>query len=159
MERRAAVFAVRPDLAQALMSGEKRFEFRRVRPTLDYGDTVFVYSTSPEKAIIGTFTCGTIVEGSPLALWRRLGHRSGTSRARFLGYFADTDVAYAIEVMSPAAWREPLSLSTIRHRIPGFHPPQSYRFLLPRESLTRVISSHAANGTSNRNGHRERPTP
>ncbi len=159
MERRAAVFSVKPDFAQALISGAKRFEFRRVRPTLDWGDTVFVYATSPRKAIVGTFMCGRIVEGRPLGLWKKLGRHSGTSRQHFLEYFADTSIAFAIEVTNPSAWSEPLPLARIRRRIPGFHPPQSYRYLVSDDSLNRAINAHTANGLSVSNGRLySRPT-
>jgi predicted transcriptional regulator len=143
MERRSAVFAVRPTFARALIAGSKRFEFRRVRPALDRGDIIFVYSTSPEKAIVGTFMCGQILEGKPLGLWNRLRNHAGTSRRHFLEYFADADVAFAIEATSPIAWSEPLSLARIRKRLPGFNPPQSYRYILETDSLGQLISAHS----------------
>lgn len=140
MERRTALFSLKPAFASAILSGEKRFEFRRVKPSLDRGDTIIVYSTAPDMAIVGSFVCGRILQGSPSYLWRNLGSKAGTTRASFLDYFADSEVAYAIEVKKPTAWLNPLSLSTIRKRLPAYHPPQSYSFLLPEDSLARLLS-------------------
>lgn len=154
MERRAAVFSIKPHLIEAIISGDKRFEFRRVRPALEYGDTVFMYSTSPEMAIVGEFTCGRILEGSPTSLWRKLGKDSGTSRAGLLDYFSDKDTGFAIEIEKPLVWSHPLNLASIREGAPGFHPPQSYRFLSPQDRLTRIIGAHESNGAANRKSKR-----
>jgi predicted transcriptional regulator len=146
MERRTALFSLKPTFASAILSGEKRFEFRRVRPSLDRGDTIIVYSTAPEMAIVGSFLCGRILEGSPSSLWKSLGSKAGTRRASFDDYFADSEIGYAIEVRKPLAWSNPLSLSAIRERFPKYHPPQSYSYLLPEHSLTRLISQRMPAG-------------
>ncbi len=129
MERKRAILAVRPHLAQALVTGEKGVEFRRARPAFQVGDIIYVYATSPVQAIIGTFTCGTVIEGSPTKLWRDYADTSEITRAHFRDYFNGNGKGYAIEVTDPRAWTSPLILDDLRDLIPGFHPPQSYRFL------------------------------
>ena len=139
MERRSAVFAIRPALAVALLQGTKQIEFRRVRPALEPGDRVFVYSTSPTQAIVGDFECGKLFEGKPELLWRKFRHNADTPRALFKEYFAECDWGCAIEVVRPIAWDAPLSLAAIRRQIGKFHPPQSYKFLAPRDPLMKLI--------------------
>ena len=129
MERKRAVLSVKPRLARALVAGEKRVEFRRARPTFQPGDTIYVYATSPIQAIVGSFICGSISEGTPTKLWRHHADGSEITRAFFRDYFNGSGTAYAIEVRHPKAWTSPLSLDSLRNLIPGFHPPQSYRFL------------------------------
>lgn len=129
MGRRYAVFSVKPKFARALLDGRKKFEFRRMKPTLRPGDIVYVYATSPVKAVIGSFVCGTVVEGSPTRLWDDLGADSHTPRSYFRRYFHDARRAFAIEVQSPMSWARPLELDDVRAKIPGFWPPQSYRFV------------------------------
>ena len=129
MERRYAVFSVKPRFAEALVDGRKKFEFRRMKPTLRPGDVVYVYATSPVKAVIGSFVCGGVVEGSPTRLWTEFGHVSETSRADFREYFRDKNRAFAIRVMSPLSWSRPIHLDDMRLKVPGFCAPQSYRFV------------------------------
>ena len=129
MERRRAILAVRPQLAEALVTGEKQVEFRRTRPRFEAGDTIYVYATSPVQAVIGSFTCGSIIEASPTRLWRHYANGSEITRAYFREYFNGTGKGYAIQATSPNLWSSPLTLDTLRQLIPGFHPPQSYRFL------------------------------
>lgn len=150
MERRTAVLAVRPNLAVALLHGSKQFEFRRIKPALRHGDLIYVYSTAPVQAILGGFSCGDILEGKPETLWRKLRRNAGTPRAVFREYFADSERACAIEVIEPFAWLTPLTLTAIRCHLPSFHPPQSYKFLVSGDPLTRLIDGFAANGGSSR---------
>ena len=135
MERKRAILAVRSHLAQALVIGEKRVEFRRTRPAFKAGDIIYVYATSPVQAIVGTFTCGSIIEGSPTKLWQDHANTSEITRALFRDYFNGSGKGYAIEVRHPRAWTSPLSLDRLRDLIPGFHPPQSYRFLSDKFDL------------------------
>lgn len=129
MERRYALFAVRPEFAEALVEGRKRFELRRTRPSLRPGDVVYVYATSPVMAVVGSFVCGDVVEGSPTGIWSQVGREAEVSRSRFRAYFQSASRAFAIEVLSPRTLRSPLSLKTLRLAVPGFHPPQSYKFV------------------------------
>ncbi len=156
MERRSAIFSVKPELAAALVAGTKKFEFRRVRPALNPGDRVYVYSTAPAQAIIGDFQCGEIYEGTPESVWRRLGRNAGTPRAIFKEYFAASDRAYAIGVIEPSAWSTQLSLATIRRSIRNFHPPRSYIFLAPKDRLTQLIARFSRNGAPNPGSHQTR---
>ena len=146
MGRQAAIFAVKPDFASALVSGAKRIEFRRVRPTLAQGDLVYVYSTAPVKGIVGTFVCGDIFEGSPDTIWRRFKRNAETTRALYREYFDGARRAIAIEVKEPTHWTRPLFLPAIRRRFPNFHPPRSYRFLASGDPLTRLIDGFPLNG-------------
>ncbi len=135
MERKYALFAVRPEFANALVAGRKPFEFRRTRPSLREGDVIYVYATAPVKAVIGSFLCGGVVEGSPTGVWTQCGRNAELSRRRFRDYFKNAGRAYAIEVMSPRPLTAPLTLQMLRDALPGFHPPQSYRFVPKRLGL------------------------
>ncbi len=144
MECRSIVLSVRPLMAEALISGGMRHEFRRVRPMINNGDIIYVYATSPVRAIVGTFICGDISEGDPDSLWRRLGAAAHTPRSLFREYFANAEMAAAIEVLEPKAWSEPLPLDAIRKKLSTFHPPQSYKFVEPEAMLDSILTRHAS---------------
>lgn len=129
MEGRRAILAVRPHLAQALVAGRKRVEFRRARPALGAGDIIYVYATSPVQAVVGSFICGNVVEASPTTLWREYSRASEITRAAFRDYFNGSRKGYAIEVTDPTEWIPPLALHRLREVMSGFHPPRSYRFV------------------------------
>jgi predicted transcriptional regulator len=129
MEHRRAILAVKPHLALALVTGEKRFEFRRVHPAFRTGDIIYVYATAPVQAIVGSFTCDRIIEGTPRELWQACEGASEPTRSFLRNYFDGRAKGYAIQVRDPRARTSPLTLDILRELIPGFHPPRSYRFL------------------------------
>lgn len=146
MERKYAIFAVRPGIAEALVQGEKGVEFRRVRPSLDPGAVIYVYSSSPVRAIIGTFVSGDMVSGVPNSLWKRFAAVAGIPRSLFASYFDGSSCGCAITVEQPRVWQTPLSLDTIRSHIPGFRPPQSYMFMGEGDPLLALLASYPSNG-------------
>lgn len=146
MERKYAIFAVRPSIAEALVQGQKGVEFRRVRPSLGPGAIIYVYSSSPVRAIIGTFLSGDIVSGAPNSLWKRFAAVAGIPRPLFASYFDGSARGCAIIVEQPRVWRTPLSLDGIRGHIPRFRPPQSYMFMGEGDPLLSLLTSYSSNG-------------
>jgi predicted transcriptional regulator len=120
MVTRDVLMSIRPQYADAILSGSKRYELRRRRPSFGVGSRVIVYSSSPDQQFLGTFEAGAIHEANPEKLWKLVRAQAGIDRLAFASYFADCDVAYAIEVRSPQRL-EPTRLR--------FRPPQSYLFL------------------------------
>lgn len=118
------LMSIKPAYAAAIFDGTKTVELRRRRPSFETGTCVVVYSSSPKKAVCGTFKAGGVISDKPDDLWDLVGDRSGVDRDTFDAYFAGTTTAYAIEVESPIAIA-PIPL--------GFRPPQSYLFLRDRE--------------------------
>lgn len=127
--RRMLLLSVRPEFAEPLIRGEKRYELRRIRPAVGPGDMVWVYSTQPRCALLGGVGVAAVHRQRVGALWRRVRRVCGVSRATFDGYYEGCSEGYAIEVCEPTPLREPLTLDELRRRVPGFSPPQSYWYL------------------------------
>ena len=51
---RVLMLSVRPRFARALLAGTKTAEIRRRFPDVPVGTTVVLYSSSPERALLGT---------------------------------------------------------------------------------------------------------
>lgn len=141
MECDTYLFSVKPAMAEALVSGRKKYEFRRARPALKPGSLVYVYAVSPVRAIVGSFQAGEVTEGEPNDVWRRLQSEAGTPRDIFFSYFRDRDLCFAVSVRCPVEWRASLELDTIRELLGGFQPPRSYRRVTER-ALLDVICRH-----------------
>jgi predicted transcriptional regulator len=120
MVSRDVLMSIRPEYADAILSGTKTFELRRRRPSFAVGSQVVVYSSAPDQKLLGTFEAGVVHEGSPEDLWRRVKANAGVDRGTYDAYFAGCEVAYAIEVRAPRRL-DPRPLK--------FRPPQSYLFL------------------------------
>ncbi len=139
MGRQRAVFAVRPPWASALVTGHKRFEFRRVRPNIKTGDILYIYATSPIKAVVGTVVCAGVIEGHPAELWQSCGRAGHVPESRFFEYFDGSERGVAIEVTDASPWAAPLRLDAIRSHCPAFSPPQSYCFIADDSAVARLL--------------------
>jgi predicted transcriptional regulator len=81
-----AVFAIKPIYANAIISGEKTVEFRRNGAPSNITHMV-VYSTSPDKKVLGICDVTKCITASPQSLWRRFGSNGRISRKDFFIYF------------------------------------------------------------------------
>lgn len=135
MVNRDVLMSIRPEYAEAILSGKKTFELRRRKPSFAAGSRVIVYSSSPDRQLLGTFEAGRVHEASPQELWQTVSKTAGVSREKFDAYFEGCALAYAIEVKAPTR----LKPSPLRMR-----PPQSYLFLCPGRTGHRRVLRWAA---------------
>jgi len=116
--------SIRPQFAEAIFRGEKRFEFRRAifrRPV----KVVIVYTTSPVSQVIGEFEVEGIISDTVEGLWRRTKHSAGIDRDRFFGYFDGRTSGYAIAIGAVRRYRRPMDVSATF----GVRAPQSFLYL------------------------------
>lgn len=115
--------SIKPEYAHRIFDKTKRFEFRK-KTFKHKVDRVVVYSSSPEQMVIGEFTIGSILHGSPNNIWRKCRDFAGIDRKAFLAYFNGHTIAYAISVVKPRRYKEALPISDFVTK-----PPQSYCYL------------------------------
>jgi predicted transcriptional regulator len=133
------LMSIRPEYAEAILSGSKTFELRRRRPSFAEGTCVIVYSSSPDQQLLGTFCSGAVHEGAPDELWKLVRGSVAVDRDTFDAYFVGCSRAYAIEI------RRPRRLKPRRLRL---RPPQSYLFLSSKQQAHRGILRWAAASAS-----------
>jgi len=122
----ALLLSLKPCFADAIFSGEKRFELRRVKPRLVGGDLVVVYVTVPRCKLEGAFEVEQVIAATPNRLWRDVQHSVGVTKAEFDAYFDGADIGYGIEIRK--VWKmEPITLAAMRRL--RIRPPQSYQYL------------------------------
>jgi predicted transcriptional regulator len=132
-DRTVVLLSIKPKFADAIMAGEKRVEFRRVRCRPDV-KVVLVYATSPVQRLVGYFDVAFIDESSPEGLWRRYGAVGGISQDEYQRYYAGAQTAIAIGVGK--VHRLP-GLCRLRQLSPTATPPQSFHYF-PLQSLDRL---------------------
>ena len=130
MQRRTLLLSIRPEHARKIFAGTKKVELRKVRPRVSTGDRVLVYVSSPRRALAGAFSVKSIVSDSPKRLWNTVKDFAGVSKACFDDYYGDALIGHGIVIDKVQLLGRELPLEFLRQRIPGFHPPQCYRYLL-----------------------------
>jgi predicted transcriptional regulator len=133
----ALLISVRPRFAEMIFAGTKTVELRRIRPRLGNGDLVFVYVSSPAKALEGAFEVSQVVSGTPTSIWRRFNGGTGLSKREFDTYFEGKQTAFAIVIHQHWKLPIPVRLAMLRKFKDGFHPPQSYHYIC-RQTFSRM---------------------
>jgi predicted transcriptional regulator len=125
----ALFLSLRPRYAELLLSGHKTVELRRVQPAVPEGSVVLLYASSPTMTLVGRAEVKGISVASLDETWQQHGPKTGITRDEYDCYFAGLDQAVAILLINIRRLDRPRSLSDLRHRLGGFRPPQSYRYL------------------------------
>lgn len=121
----SVILSIKPVYAQAIISGKKSVEFRKKifkRPI----DKVFIYSSSPEKKIVGFFTISEIVEDKPENLWEQFNLIGGISKEDFFEYYKNSEIGYSIKIKSIEKFKRGLNPADF---FENFCAPQSYAYL------------------------------
>jgi len=116
--------SIRPRFVEAILRGEKRFEFRRrifTRPI----QTIVVYATVPVQRVVAEFDVRSVLRDSPSALWKLTHRFAGIAEDEFFGYFRGKQAGYAIEIGEVRPYRTPFC-PVARF---GVKPPQSFAYL------------------------------
>ena len=129
MSKHALLLSIRPKYANMIFAGTKTVELRRVRPTIQAGDLVLVYVSSPTKEMQGAFKVGKTVSGAPSTIWRKFGKQTGVTRQEFDTYFSGKDQAHALLIEDAWKLHEPVRLACLRKEKRGFRPPQSFHYI------------------------------
>jgi predicted transcriptional regulator len=145
MNNHALLISIRPRFAEMIFAGSKTVELRRVCPRISSGDLALVYVSSPTKELQGAFEVGKVISATPSVLWRKIGKKSGITRAEFFAYFQGKTEAHALVIKR--AWKLPVSicLTNLRRRKGGFRPPQSFHYLKRNESSLLTVFAVAQN--------------
>jgi predicted transcriptional regulator len=134
----AILLSVRPVYAAGLLAGTKTAEVRRRFPEQPAGTTIYVYSSTPDRAVVGTLQLDGIDRPAARDVWREYEDRIQISRPSLEKYLANCDRAAVLRVSAPVLWSEPLPLHQLRGLV-GVEPPQSFRYLDDdhRQAITR----------------------
>lgn len=131
------VLSIRPRYTSRILAGEKTVELRRRFPvSAPKGTIVYIYSTSPERAMVGLAEIASVQKLELEEIWRRYAGAAQIERAEFDSYFEGLDQGLALELESVRPFETPLSLFELRERF-GFEPPQS--FLYAKKDLRKAL--------------------
>ena len=130
---RSVLLSVKPKHAQSLMAGTKTAEVRRRFPDIATGTLIYVYSSSPERAIIGTLRSEAVHRRGPDEVWEQFKGTIDIDERYLDDYLTNAEEAVVVEVSAPKPWNIPIPLAQLRELI-GVEPPQSYRYLTKEQA-------------------------
>jgi predicted transcriptional regulator len=119
------ILSIKPEFAEKIFDGTKRFEFRRRIYKSEKVKSVIVYASAPISKVIGEFEIETVHHDNLNSLWDSTFEFAGISEEFYRQYFNGKESGYAIEVKEVIKYIEPLG---IRESF-GMAPPQSFAYV------------------------------
>lgn len=133
------LISIKPSYVGSFLSGKKSVEIRNRTVRLTSGSRLWMYSTLPKGCIEAVAQVRGIEVGLPSKIWERYYKSLALSQTTYTRYVNGSSMVSAISV--GRIWRLPveLSLSMLKSRIPGFHPPRSLRYMADSDPLFKGI--------------------
>lgn len=119
------VLSIKPQFAQQIFEGTKRFEFRRLVFKNKEVSKIVVYASAPISKVIGEFEVGNIIQKELEELWEETKDFSGITKDYFDQYFTGKEEGFAIAVKNPNLYKKPQNL---KEKF-GMVPPQSFAYM------------------------------
>ena len=120
------LLSIKPEYAEKIFNGTKKYEFRKSIFKNKDVDTVVVYVSSPIQCVIGEFKIAGILNDDVDRIWEQTHDDSGITEKFYRMYFAHKTNAYAIKIGSITRYKK-------RRRLRDYnvnYAPQSFVYLL-----------------------------
>lgn len=118
------LLSIKPEFANKIFSGTKKYEFRKSIFKRDV-DKIVVYASSPVQRVIGEFTIADIICEDTETLWQKTKKHSGITKDFYDEYFANKEMAFAIQVGIITLYSSPRMLADFGINF----APQSFAYL------------------------------
>ncbi len=120
-----ALYPIKPEYTDRILSGEKTFELRKRLPkeSLTY---ILIYSTTPVAQVVGYAKVLGVRQGNAISLWERYSSKLGISESDYFAYFKGSDKANALELSDVRKFVRPFSIKEIS---PELSVPQSFCYI------------------------------
>ncbi len=140
--------------ARKIVCKEKDCEVRTLFGSIDPGDRVLIYASSPIKAVLGMFTVSDVFVGRSEEVRRFLEERCTMFDEDNWRFFEEHYsrssrrlLVIVIDLESVEAFEEPVTLETLRRLAPGFRPPMSYTSIDP-DLFEKIVAIGRKRGSS-----------
>jgi predicted transcriptional regulator len=120
------LLSIKPEYVSKILSGEKRFEFRKVGFSNPAVRTVVIYATKPVGKVVGEFEVTDIYQDSPSKIWEQTKAFAGVNKKFFDSYYEGRSRAVAIAVGRVVAYDTPFDLKELGG---PKSPPQSFCYI------------------------------
>lgn len=118
------LLSIKPEYSKNIFNGTKKYEFRKKLAKKNI-DKIIVYSSSPDKMVIGEVEVLGTLSLKPSLLWEMTKREAGISRIKYGEYFKNCKNAYAYILGEYIEYNEPKTLSEFG----VFCAPQSFVYI------------------------------
>lgn len=124
MESRIIILSIHPNHIDKILSGEKRYEYRkRIPQDINY---IIVYATAPTKKVVAIIEVDIVIKDTPKNIWNSTKNEAGISYEFFMDYFHNASIGLAIKFRNIYKLATPIDITIIDGVKSA---PQSYRYI------------------------------
>lgn len=121
------LLSIKPEYAERIFTGEKKYEYRRSLFKRENISTVVVYVTKPVGKVIGEFEIDSVLKDSPYSIWEKTKLYAGIDEDAYIEYFSEREIGFAIGIKRIKLYKKPLDLVELNPNIK--YPPQSFMYI------------------------------
>jgi predicted transcriptional regulator len=119
------VLSIKPEFANKIFEGTKKYEFRRSIFKNPDVKKVIVYASAPVQKIVGEFEIENVLNHDVDTLWNLTKELSGISSDYFYQYFGEKEKGFAIKIKNAKLYKTPKCLRKAFNLL----PPQSFAYV------------------------------
>ncbi|WP_373033633.1 ASCH domain-containing protein [Sulfurovum sp.] len=119
----SVLLSIKPKYVDAIVKGEKKYEFRKKIFKSNNVKKIYIYSSSPVQKIIGYFELNNVFTAHPKDIWEKCSKYGGIDETNFFQYYEGRDQGYSLFIENLVLFDEAICPYS---RFEAFIPPQSY---------------------------------
>lgn len=119
------LMSIKPQYVEKILSGNKKYEYRKNRANRNDIDKMIIYSTAPVMKVVAEVDIEEIIESTPDILWKKTKLESGITEEFFYKYYKNKTTAVAYKLGNIKIYDKPKSLNDIGVK----YVPQSFIYL------------------------------
>lgn len=123
------LLTILPEWADAILSGQKSWEYRRAAPRVNTGARIVLYASGSMRAIVGECRLAEVRRGPVGQLAEATAAATPHSPAEIRAYFVGKSIGTALRVDRPRRYTSAVSLDRLRRADPSFVVPQNFVYL------------------------------
>lgn len=116
---------INPEYVDEILSGNKKYEYRKIKAKRKNIDKMIIYSTSPIMRVVAEVDVEGIIEASPEKLWEQTKEYSGITKDFYSKYHKNKENAIAYKLGNIKVYDKPKKLCDIGIN----YVPQSFIYL------------------------------
>lgn len=116
---------IKPEYVEEILSGRKKYEYRKTKPKKSDIDKMIIYSTFPVMKVVGEVEINEIIEDTPERVWKVTENHTGILKKSYDLYYKNKSKAIAYKLGKVKKYGKALELTELGIN----YVPQSFIYL------------------------------
>ncbi len=119
------LISIKPEYVNEILSGRKKYEYRKVKAKKDNVDKMIIYATAPIMKVVAEIEILKILEDTPDLIWENTKEYSGINKSFYDKYYENRNIAIAYQLGKIEKYNKPKELSDLGIS----YSPQSFIYI------------------------------